>query len=203
MTMISERCLVWRWLAEMPRSEYCTGSRYLGIVFNFASRSWLITDQIFADWHEHWEDSHPAKSTILPPWATWKSWRGVWRELLRRELVHWAWASGRWSSWALSLMWNRMVVVATASHDCNALQIGDTAAIKAQHSFEVVMICLQRLISHNLSWLKLNNFILVKTLWIWETKKVFERHFTSAERRRVALSPSISSPPLLISLDIA
>ena len=64
----------------------------------------------------------------------------------------------------VSLMWNRMVVVATASHDCNALQIGDTAAIKAQHSFEVVMICLQRLISHNLSWLKLNDFILVKTL---------------------------------------
>ena len=29
-------------------------------------------------------------------------------------------------------------------HHYNALQIGDTAAIKAQHSFEVVMICLQR-----------------------------------------------------------
>ena len=27
---------------------------------------------------------HPAKSTIFPPLATWKSWRGVWRELLRR-----------------------------------------------------------------------------------------------------------------------
>ena len=32
----------------------------------------------------------------------------------------------------------------TLSHHCNALQIGDTTAIKAQHSFEVVMICLQR-----------------------------------------------------------
>merc|ERR1719430_710998 len=45
---------VCRWLADIPKSEYWTGSRY------------------------------PAKSTIFPPLATWKSWRGVWRELLRR-----------------------------------------------------------------------------------------------------------------------
>ena len=117
MIMISDECLVWRWLAEMPRSEYCTGSRYLGIIFNFVWRSWLITDQIFADWHEDWEDSHPAKSTILPPWATWKSCSGVWRELLRRRLVNWTWASGRWSSWALSpwcgigWSWSRSVII--------------------------------------------------------------------------------------------
>ena len=102
----------------------------------------------------------------------------------------------------VSLMWNRMVMV-TFSHHYNALQIRDTAAIKAQHSFEVVMICLQKPISHNLSWLKLNISILVKTWWIWETEKVFERHFTSAERRRMTLSPSISSAPLLISIDLA
>merc|ERR1719430_823704 len=50
---------VCRWLADIPKSEYWTGSRY------------------------------PAKSTIFPPLATWKSWRGVWRELLRRivELI--------------------------------------------------------------------------------------------------------------------